>query len=230
MSTAAYLSMNKIKLLLSTSNEPGSWGSKFRAKRFMFFEQAFWSAFKDKEHIQILDVGGTEEYWKDKSILNSEKVHITLLNLHAEPVSLPQLRSIAGDATDLSQFADQSFDLVFSNSVIEHLYTFDNQQKMASEIRRVGHKYFVQTPNKYFFFEPHYALPFFQFMPAPFVYFVLTKTKLSRLHRWDPQQARSYVEEIRLLSITEMKRLFPEGKVYREKFLGMDKSFSLHNF
>src|SRR5690606_33300296 len=101
---------------------------------------------------------------------------------------------------------------------------------MVREVQRVGIKYFVQTPNKYFFFEPHYALPFFQFMPASFVYFVLTKTKLSRLHRWDPQQARSYVEEIRLLSLREMKQLFPGGKVYREKFLGMDKSFSLHNF
>lgn len=222
--------MNKFKLLLSTSNEPGSWGSKFRSKRFLFFEQVFWSAFKNKGHIHILDVGGTEEYWKDKSILQSSNISITLLNLTASPVNLPQLKSVAGDATDLSQFADGSFDLVFSNSVIEHLYTFENQEKMAREIQRVGHKYFVQTPNKYFFFEPHYALPFFQFMPSSLVYFVLTKTKLSRLHRWDPVQARSYVEEIRLLSLNEMKRLFPGGKVYHEKFLGMDKSFSLHNF
>lgn len=222
--------MNKIKLLLSTSNEPGSLGSKFRSKRFLFFEQAFWSAFKDKEQINILDVGGTEEFWKDKSILQAGNIHITLLNLSASPVNLPQLTSMAGDATDLSPFADGSFDLVFSNSVIEHLYTFENQEKMAREVQRVGIKYFVQTPNKYFFFEPHYALPFFQFMPASFVYFVLTRTKLSRLHRWDPQQARSYVEEIRLLSLNEMKRLFPGSKVYYEKFLGMDKSFSLHNF
>src|SRR5690606_6775593 len=96
---------------------------------------------------------------------------------------------------------------------------------MVREVQRVGIKYVVQTPNRYFFFEPHYTLPFFQFMPASFVYFILTKTKLSRLHRWEPQQARSYVEEIRLLSLKEMKRLFSGGKVYYEKFLGMDKSF-----
>lgn len=222
--------MQKIKLLLSTSNEPGSWGNKFRSKRFLFFEQLFWSAFKDKDHIHILDVGGTEEYWKDKSMLQAGNISVTLLNLSASPVNHPQLTSVAGDATDLSQFADRSFDLVYSNSVIEHLYTFENQEKMAKEIQRVGHKYFVQTPNKYFFFEPHYALPFFQFMPSSLVYFVLTKTKLSRMQRWEPQQARSYVEEIRLLSLKEMKQLFPGAKVYREKFLGLDKSFSLHNF
>jgi 2-polyprenyl-3-methyl-5-hydroxy-6-metoxy-1,4-benzoquinol methylase len=222
--------MQKIKLLLSTSNEPGSWGNKFRSKRFLFFEQLFWSAFKDKDHIHILDVGGTEEYWKDKSMLQAGNISVTLLNLSASPVNHPQLTSVAGDATDLSQFADRSFDLVYSNSVIEHLYTFENQEKMAKEIQRVGHKYFVQTPNKYFFFEPHYALPFFQFMPSSLVYFVLTKTKLSRMQRWEPQQARSYVEEIRLLSLNEMKQLFRSAKVYREKFLGLDKSFSLHNF
>src|SRR5690606_35756220 len=113
--------MNKIKLLLSTSNEPGSLGSKFRSKRFLFFEQAFWSAFKDKVQINILDVGGTKEFRKDKSILLAVNIHITHLNLSASPVSLPQLTSVAGDATDLSRFADRFFDLVFSNSVIEHL-------------------------------------------------------------------------------------------------------------
>src|SRR5690606_23048953 len=133
-----------------------------------------------KEQISILDLGGTEEYWSDKSLIKEENITITLVNLSAHPVSLPHLKSVTGNATNLSEFADQSFDLVYSNSVIEHLYTFENQKKMALEIQRVGKRYFVQTPNKYFFIEPHYALPLFQFMPSPFVYFILTKTKLSR--------------------------------------------------
>ena len=67
-----------------------------------------------------------------------------------------------GDATDLSPFKDKSFDIVHSNSVIEHLYNFENQKKMASEIMRVGQKHIVQTPNKYFFLEPHLSyFPFF---------------------------------------------------------------------
>ena len=53
------------------------------------------------------------------------------------------------------------YDIVHSNSVIEHLYNFENQKKMASEIIRVGQKYIVQTPNKYFFLEPHYLASFF---------------------------------------------------------------------
>ena len=142
--------MNKIKTIFATSNHPQSLGSKFRSKRFFFFEELFWKTFKGKKHITVLDLGGTEEYWKDKSLIKNKNVTITLLNLSAEPVSLPNLKSIAGDATNLSNLSDQSFDLVFSNSVIEHLHNFDNQMKMAEEIRRVGKKYFVQTPNKYF--------------------------------------------------------------------------------
>ena len=222
--------MSHIKTLLSSSNNPDSLGNKFRSKRFVYFEHLFLKAYPGRGKVNILDLGGTEEFWKDKSLLQDKNITITLLNLHAEPVVHPSLKSMAGDATNLSPFEDQSFDLVFSNSVIEHLYTFKNQQNMASEIRRVGKKYFVQTPNKYFFIEPHYALPLFQFLRPSFIYFILTKTKLSRMHKWDPQYAKSYLEEIRLLSRKEMKQLFPEGQVYCEKFLGMNKSFTLHNF
>src|SRR5690606_41549299 len=96
--------MNKIKLLLSTSNEPGSWGSEFRSKRLLFFEQAFWSAFKNKDHIHILDVGGTEEYWKHKSSLEAGKITITLINRTASRVSLPVVNTVAVKANDLRQF------------------------------------------------------------------------------------------------------------------------------
>ena len=135
-----------------------------------------------------------------------------------------------GDATDLSQFNNKSFDIVHSNSVIEHLYNFENQKKMASEIIRVGKKYIVQTPNKYFFLEPHYLLPFFDIIPKKLKYLILTKTKLSRLKKWDKNFAKQYIKEIRLLSEKEMKTLFPKSKIYFEKFLGMNKSFTMHNF
>jgi hypothetical protein len=101
---------------------------------------------------------------------------------------------------------------------------------MASEIVRVGKKHIVQTPNKYFFIEPHYLLPFFQFVPKKLKYFILTKTKLSRLKKWDKNFAMQYISEIRLLSLKEMKILFPKSKIYFENFLGMNKSFTMHNF
>ena len=130
----------------------------------------------------------------------------------------------------MSELEDNSYDLTHSNSVIEHLYDFENQSKMALEVQRVGKKFLIQTPNKYFFLEPHYLLPFFQFLPNSLKYFILTKTKLSRLKKWDQEFAKQYIKEIRLLSEKEMKILFPKSKIYCEKFFGMNKSFTAHNF
>ncbi|WP_114751639.1 class I SAM-dependent methyltransferase [Pleomorphovibrio marinus] len=219
----------KLKKLFAPSDQPSSLGNRFREKRFKFFEDYFLKTFKKRSVIKVLDVGGTEAFWKDKKIFKNREVHITLLNLSAEKVSRPNIKSLKGDATDLSIFGNKSFDLVFSNSVIEHLHNFENQKKMAKEILRVGKHYYVQSPNKYFFMEPHYALPLFQFVPIPIRRFVLTKTKLSRMQKWEPAFAEAYLTEIRLLSYSEMKQLFPEANIYYEKFLGMNKSFVFHN-
>ncbi|WP_143959333.1 class I SAM-dependent methyltransferase [Litoribacter populi] len=218
------------KSLLASSETEGSLGKKFREERFRFFEQLVEKTFPPNQKISVLDVGGTQAYWEGKNILKKRNLEITVLNLIEFPVSLPNFKTVAGDATNMPEFEDNSFDLVFSNSVIEHLYSRENQQKMANEIRRVGKNYFVQTPNRNFIIEPHYALPLFQFVPKGLAYSILTKTKLSRFNRWDPTIAQQYLDEIRLLSIQEMKALFPDGEVYLEKFLGMNKSVTMFRF
>jgi len=219
-----------LKKLLATSDQDESLGKKFREKRFRFFENLMKQKFGPKKGIKILDVGGTQKYWEDKKIVQEMNLQITILNLEKIPVTGDNFKSVAGNATNLSEFADKSFDLVFSNSVIEHLYTWENQQKMAAEIRRVGIKYFVQTPNKYFIIEPHYALPLMQFFPKKFGYQILTKTKLSRLTKWEPEAAQRYLDEIKLLSLKEMRYLFPDGSVFYEKALGLNKSYILYRF
>ncbi len=100
---------------------------------------------------------------------------------------------------------------------------------MANEICRVGNYHFVQTPNKYFIIEPHYLLPYFQFLPKNLQYFILTKSKLSRNMKWKEKAAKQYVEEIRLISRKEYKELFPSSKIWKEKFMGLSKSFIAHN-
>lgn len=221
--------MSFLSQLFASSDQAHSLGARFRSKRLRDFEELFDAAFPSSGPIRILDLGGTDYFWKESSILNREGVEITLLNLHLEKTTHPSMRAMTGDATDLSQFESGSFDLIFSNSVIEHLYTFENQQKMAEEIQRVGKRFFIQTPNKYFPVEAHYALPFAQHLPKSWVYFLLTKTKLSRLERWNPIAAKQYLDEIRLLDKTEMKWLFPQSHLYQEKVLGLVKSFAAHN-
>ena len=214
--------------LFSSSDNPNSLGAKFRAKRLKSFEDLFFKTFENLREIRILDVGGTDYFWKNSRIPNHPGVTITLLNLHLEHSSHPNILPLMGDATDMSDFGDASFDLVFSNSVIEHLYTLENQQKMASEIRRVGKNYFIQTPNKYFPIEAHYALPFAQFLPKSLIFSILTKTRLSRLKRWDQKAAQQYLEEIRLLNENEMLALFPRAAILKEKAWGLTKSLTAH--
>jgi hypothetical protein len=100
---------------------------------------------------------------------------------------------------------------------------------MSQEVQRVGKYHFIQTPNKYFLIEPHFLLPLFQFLPQSLQYLVLTKTKLSRGKKWNKKFAKEYIQEIRLLSLKEMKYLFPKSKNKDEIFLGMKKSYTLHN-
>lgn len=221
--------MLTIKKLLSSSDNPESIGNKFRSRRFFVFETLIEENFPLGCELKILDVGGAAYFWRDKDFLKKYRVKIVLLNLEASETGHPQLESVIGDATDLSDYENDSFDLVFSNSVIEHLYTWENQVKMAKECVRVGKKYFIQTPNKHFIVESHYTLPFAQYLPKKLLLDILTKTKLSQTRKWDPAAAKQYLEEIRLLTGKEMNKLFPKSTIYKEKFLGMTKSFVAHN-
>jgi hypothetical protein len=101
---------------------------------------------------------------------------------------------------------------------------------MAQEAMRVAQYHFIQSPNRFFPIEPHYLLPYFQFLPKKWRYFILTKTKLSRNQKWDSKQAQQYLDEIRLLSQKEYRTLFPNSRLWKEKFYGFNKSFVAHNF
>lgn len=180
--------------------------------------------------IRILDVGGYEAFWVNAGFDKREDVEITILNLDLTEVSHKNFTSVVGNGCEMPEFEEDSFDIAFSNSVIEHVYTYESQQKMAKELVRVGKYHYVQTPNKHFAIEPHYLLPFFQYFPGSLKYQILTKTPLSRMHRWEPEFARQYINEIRLISLREFRQLFPSSQVWHEKILGLSKSFVAHNF
>lgn len=213
--------------LFKASDQPESLGSKFRNIRFNYFKQKIG---KLPKPLRILDVGGLESFWENHGFAGNPDYIITILNIEHQPVSYTNMKHLLGNATNLNTMANNEFDVVFSNSVIEHLYTWDNQLKMAAEVQRVGKYHFIQTPNKHFIIEPHYLLPFFQYLPRKWQYPIITKTKLSRLQKWDEAFASQYVNEIRLISHREMRLLFPQSVLYLEKITGLVKSFTAHNF
>ena len=195
---------------------------KFRRRRFAFFQSLLSHL---ERPVRILDVGGTETYWKMMELNAGDQVFITLLNLTQTAVSFPNVASIAGDARAIMA-EDASFDVVFSNSVIEHVGTYQDQLQMSKEVRRVGKRYFVQTPNKYFPLEPHFLFPLFQFLPINIRVLLLQNFRLGWFSKTpDKVKAREIVETIRLLDKREFLSLFPNAQIYEEKIFGMTKSF-----
>lgn len=203
---------------------------KFREKRFAFFKELLQTVEADKP-IEILDIGGTQLYWERMNFTESDRYNITLLNLSVAPVKYKNFYSIKGDACDLSEFGDKHFDIVFSNSVIEHLFTKENQMKMANEVRRVGRFYYIQTPNYYFPLEPHWLFPLFQFLPFGVRVFLTKNFNLGNYKKSKTREAAiKRVDEVKLLTEKEMKKLFPDGKVYKEYLLGLVKSITMYFF
>ncbi|MES2730379.1 MAG: class I SAM-dependent methyltransferase [Bacteroidota bacterium] len=211
----------------SDYTDPNYIGTKFRKKRFEFFEEKIKNLTRP---IKILDIGGAAEYWEAENYQNNPDYDITVINLIVREEGFSNIKVIEGDACNLSHYADNEFDLAHSNSVIEHLFSRENQVKMAKEVVRVGRKYFVQSPNLYFPIEPHFKFPLFQFLPDDLKVFLQTKTKLIQGKTCSKEYAENVIKEIVLLSEGDMKDLFPNAKIYKEKFMGLTKSFIAHNF
>lgn len=208
----------------------------FRKKRFELFLaqiQRLLDSYSDKR-IEILDVGGGVWFWENfltEYWIN--KVSITILNIRMlDNESMKTIANkreiykfIQGDALSLP-FKDKSFDVVFSNSVIDHLYSFHNQRKFAAEVRRVGKNYFVQTGNKKFFFEPHYLTPFVHYFPKEFQKKIIRHATIwGLLTKPSQEYVNNIVDEIILSSKEEFAELFPDAEILEEKVLGFTKSF-----
>lgn len=218
--------MNLLKRLADNTH-PSGLGTRLRKKRHAFFVELIQSLHKP---IKILDVGGTELYWKAMELPEALEVKVVLLNLEEHDVSSKDFISVAGNATDMKEMKDRSFDAVFSNSVIEHVGDFQAQRRMAKEVARIGKRYFIQTPNYWFPMEPHFLVPGFQWLPVALRVWLIRHFNLGWHKRiTDLEQARDLVDHTRLLTKKEFQSLFPDAKLYEEKIFGLTKSFILYN-
>jgi hypothetical protein len=180
----------------------------------------FYRLFGITSETKVLDVGGTIATWQ----LSGFRPKVTLLNLTASRFDGRDMRCVVGDGQRLP-FKDGAFDVAFSNSVIEHLGDWNKQQQLAREIVRVARYYYVQTPNRRFFVEPHLITPFIHFFPRNWQRRMLRNCTIWGLvMRPTPQQCDQFLKEVRLLSEAEMGLLFADGKILREKVAGMTKS------
>jgi hypothetical protein len=174
---------------------------------------------------RVLDVGGTPFNWS----LLDVRPRVTIVNMpRAREAFDAQFTSVFADGRELP-FRDHSFDVVFSNSVIEHVGDRDNQRRFALEIARVGRAYWVQTPNRWFPVEPHLLTPFLHYLPAAWQRRIARKfTVWALIERPSPDRWEFYIEhylrDIRLLDAGDLRRLFPGAEIVRERLGGWTKS------
>lgn len=199
---------------------PKSIASRIRKRRAFHIEKIVRSIFERRGRCRILDVGGSEEYWSifDEEFFESYNISVTLLNLEELPVRSQIFTSVRGDGCALSDMGPDSFDLVHSNSVIEHVGDWDRMLSFAAEVKRVGGTYYVQTPNYWFPIEPHFGLPFFHWLPEPLRVSLQLRFDLGHMPQCDSlDTAVRSVQSIRLLDERMLRYLFPDSQIKKER-------------
>lgn len=197
-----------------------------RQRRFRHVRALIDDIIREKGHCRIADVGGTEYYWQiARDFVETANVEIHLMNLIAEPVRGAKFKSHAVDACSMYQFADDSFDLVHSNSVIEHVGTWSSMKKMAANVRRIAPAYYLQTPNFWFPYEPHFRFPCFHFLPEQVRAQLLMRFSLGfGGKRKTLDDAMLSVQSASLIDAAQMRELFPDADIRREKIWPFTKS------
>lgn len=190
-----------------------------RVKKLKLFRKTIQPA----EQWRILDVGAEinpegdrglqfiDSYpWKSKVFaINTSAEHIKLIRKH-----YPEIEAVVGDARNLP-WADKYFDAVFCNAVIEHLGDFENQKRMAAEIMRVGKRWFVTTPNRWYPFEFHLRLPFVTWFPGHSYLWV--GRLVSYNHVRQKYVFGTRCSGTRLMTAKELKRCFPGSKIIKQR-------------
>lgn len=208
----------------ATNREPGSLALNMRRARFEIFEQMVLDVLPTtvSGQARILDLGGTALYWQQMGVADDELYDITTLNKR-EPdpdKQHPRIMSEVGDATDVT-LPDNSFDIVFSNSVIEHVGGIEAKQKMANEIRRLAPYYYVQTPARSFPVEPHFR----SLLVHPGLPHAVRAKEIQRIRHVSPEEANRILASAQLLGSRAFQNLFPDAEHLRERFLGLTKSY-----
>lgn len=200
--------------------------SSFRLARFSIFLDLIHAIPLIDRPLRILDVGGEEAYWRDKRNLIARPVEITLLNLEGGSPATPGFAFLQGDACHMPEFADNSFDVIHSNSVIEHVGQWSSMMSMANEIRRIAPNYFVQTPYYWFPIEPHARTLFLHWLPESLKFRIVMARKCGPY--WPKtstvDEAMRMIQSSSLLDRCMFSALFPDATIISERFFGMTKS------
>jgi hypothetical protein len=199
----------------------GSVGERMRLRRWSRLKEEF----PDLDEMDVLDLGGTTTFWRRSPVRPRS---VTVVNLDAPGEGLPWVTPITGDACNAPELlGGRTFDLVLSNSLIEHLGGHYQRATFAAVARSMAPHYAIQTPYRYFPIEPHWLFPGQQFLPLSARVWLAPRWPLGHTHGWPSAQARDEVMSTELLSLTDMRAYFPDARVIWERFMGLPKSLTL---
>lgn len=173
--------------------------------------------------MRVLDLGGTAATWL-RAPVQPRFVHV--VNIAPDPEEIPDwIRVDEGDACALSDdVRGGQFDLVYSNSAIEHVGGHVPRQAFAAEVTRFGVPHWVQTPYKYFPIEPHWVAPGMQFLPVRWRAHYARHWRLGFSHGRPIDEVIDEQRSIELLGIREMRRYFPDDEIVYERLGPVVKS------
>ena len=195
-----------------------SLSGRARARRWVLFA----SLFPDISEMRVLDLGGDTRNWVSSPVRPRE---VVLVNVFFQPSEVDWMSTAVGDACDLPHdLRGKTFDLVYSNSVIEHVGGAWRRGAFAQTVADMAPRHWVQTPYRYFPLEPHWLFPGFQLLPLAARAAVTRRWKLGHRHAADRKTAVESSLSVELLSRTEMRHLFPDSRLHTERMAGLPKS------
>jgi len=186
--------------------------------------ELFYKIICPSENTRILDVGAEVNPHADGGLQLIDsypwKTNLAAVNISSEHVSrikkcYPEVDARVGDALKLP-WPDKYFDAVYSNAVIEHVGAFKDQKKMAAEIMRVGKRWFVTTPNRWYPFEFHMRLPFVTWLPKHGYLWagsIISYNHVQKKYVFTFRKSSG----TRLMTSGELKRCFPASKIIKQR-------------
>ncbi len=173
----------------------------------------FLDTFKPQPNDTILDVGFNDSEFSDNDNFLERfypyQSKITALGIMGNEFfskKYPEVNVVLYDGKKFP-FEDKSFDIGWSNAVIEHVGDHEAQLFFLKELLRTCKKLYFTTPNRFFPIEVHTKIPFLHWLPKPLFDKIILKTP----KRW---AAGDYMN---LLSIRQAKSLLKDANVTNYK-------------
>jgi Methyltransferase domain len=177
-----------------------------RGRRMALFERIM----QPTSDMKILDLGGQPMIWDSiKTKLNITCINLPGIAIEKHPTH-HNITFIEGDACNMPQFKNGDFDLIFSNSVIEHVGDVGKRSQFSNEVQRLTNKYWIQTPYKYYPIEAHSGMLFWWLYPQTL------RDNFIKKWRNDLPAWTEMVETTDIVEADEFKQLFPKAKFTRE--------------